>query len=244
MIRTLRLLALAGLGVLATAACSAWLGPDHVVPGSGHARTESRDVRSFDQVALMGIGTLVITQGDTEGLRIQADDNVLPLLQSTVSSGVLTLEPKEHTEIRASTPIRYELAARQLQLISVEGAAEAQAARLLADRFALEVEGAGRVGIDQLTAKTLTARMEGSGGVRVGGQVVQQTLHVEGAGTYHGESLESQRTTVAVAGSGTCAVRAHDSLDARVEGSGVVTYSGSPAVTRHVSGSGQVNVAA
>jgi putative autotransporter adhesin-like protein len=242
MMRTLRLLALAGLGVLAAAACSSW--PEHVVTGSGHARTESRHVRDFDQVALAAVGTLVITQGDTESLRIQADDNVLPLLHSTVSRGLLTLEPKEYAAIHPSTPIRYELTARQLRLIRVEGAAEAQAPRLIAEQLALEVEGAGRVGIDQLSAKALTASLEGSAGVTVGGQVAQQTLHVMGAGMYRGQGLESQRASVTVTGSGTCAVRAHDSLDARVEGSGVVTYSGSPTVTRHVTGSGQVTAAA
>ena len=237
-------LALLGLGLLATTACDSHLGGLELVSGSGNARTESRDVHGFDQVVLTGIGTLVITQGDTEGLRVQADDNVLPLLRSTVSGSRLELGPKPRTSISPSTPIRFEVTAKQLRSIRVEGAAEAQAARLTAEQLALDVEGSGHVSVGQLSASALTARIEGSGGATVGGQVARQTLDVTGSGTYQGGDLASQQATVGVTGSGTCALRVQDRLDATVEGSGVVTYAGSPAVTQHVTGAGRVTRAA
>ena len=48
--------------------------------GSGNIVTEDRPVSDFDQIVLTGLGEMIITQGDTESLTIEADDDTPPLL--------------------------------------------------------------------------------------------------------------------------------------------------------------------
>src|SRR5262249_24541080 len=76
------IVAIAGLAALALTACEVHVGRVDVVRGSGNVKSESRDVRDFDRVGVSGVGTLTITQGSTESLTIQAEDNLLPLLRS------------------------------------------------------------------------------------------------------------------------------------------------------------------
>jgi hypothetical protein len=55
--------------------------------GSGNVITESRDVAGFNEIALGGIGTGIVTQGDEEALTIEAEDNLLPPIGSEVREG-------------------------------------------------------------------------------------------------------------------------------------------------------------
>src|SRR5262245_28969601 len=103
------------VGVLTLVAACQGLGG--VVNGSGQVRTESRTVQNFKAVELSGIGTLVITQGNTEALTIEAEDNILPVLTSDVRAGQLTLGTRNNTHIRPTKPIRYTLTVKDLNAI-------------------------------------------------------------------------------------------------------------------------------
>ncbi|MEM5775210.1 MAG: hypothetical protein AAGU05_09440, partial [Anaerolineaceae bacterium] len=48
-------------------------------------------VSSFDAVLLSSIGDLTISQGDTESLTVEAEDNILPVLTQQVHGGQLGL---------------------------------------------------------------------------------------------------------------------------------------------------------
>ena len=39
-------------------------------------------VSSFDQVSLNGQGDLIITQGEQESLQIEAEDNLIPVIET------------------------------------------------------------------------------------------------------------------------------------------------------------------
>ena len=49
--------------------------------------TETRDVENFQEVALEGVGTLVIEQGDRESLTIEAEEQVLRKIATEVRAG-------------------------------------------------------------------------------------------------------------------------------------------------------------
>lgn len=95
--------------------------PPGPVTGSGLVRSESRTVRDFREVALDGTGTLTITQGATEALTIEAEDNILPVLASNVRDGRLTLGERGTIGIRPTKPIRYTLTVQDLGAVRLSG---------------------------------------------------------------------------------------------------------------------------
>lgn len=231
-------LALAALAV-ALAACEVSVGPAHLVRGSGVVKTETRQVSGFDRVALDGLGALTITQGDTESLTIEAEDNILPLLHSDVVGGTLRLGPRS-SAIDPTRPIRYDLSLRRLTGLDVTGAAHVQSASLRADQLSVKVTGAGRVALDRLTASALNVEITGTGDVGLAGEVPRQTVSISGAGRYRGGDLATREATVDVTGAADCAVRVSDHLTVTISGAGHVRYTGSPTVDQHVSGAGSV----
>jgi hypothetical protein len=213
-------IAAAGLGVLALGACSAGIfGP--AVSGSGHVTSESRQVAGFDRVDLSGSGELTITQGATESLTVEADDNIRPVLTSEVSGRTLTLGTKNGTNIRPSRPVRYTVTMKTVHGIGVSGSGRANASGVSTDTLALDVSGSGSMGVS--------------------GSAARETVDISGSGRVRGTSLAARTAQVSVSGSGECDVNATDTLNVDISGSGTVRYTGSPSIHQTISGSGSIS---
>lgn len=229
------LLVVVALGV---AACQ--VGPLKVVNGSGHVKTETRAVGSFAEVELHDLGTLVIEQGSTESLTIEADDNLLQFLSAKVGGGTLVLDAHDETILRPKKEIRYRLTVKDLRAIRVSGSGNVEVAALRADKLELAVSGSGDLEIEQLTAAHITVDLSGSGDADLAGTVDEQEVTVSGSGDYQADGLASKRATVRTSGSGNATVRVADTLKARASGSGYIGYIGAPQVDSDASGSGNI----
>ena len=80
-----------GMLVLSSVACG-FSFPGGVVRGSGNIVRAVRDAGSFDRVSVSGGIDLVLTQGDQESVRIEADDNILPYISTAVQGDELIVK--------------------------------------------------------------------------------------------------------------------------------------------------------
>ena len=199
---------------------------------------EARDVRDFNAVSLEGIGTMLLQQGDTESLTIEAEPRIIDRIETVVESGTLVIRPAR--SIRTREPITYRLTARQLGAIAVSGAGQLEAPALATDQLLLQTSGASGARVDNLTANALDVRMSGSGQVVLAGTVDTQSVEMSGTGMYDAANLASRVASVDVRGTGQAVVNVSESLDAVVGGTGRVSYIGDPQVNQDVSGVGSV----
>jgi hypothetical protein len=213
----------------------------NVTRGSGKVVSENRDVKGFQSVSLSGSGDLIITQGANEALRIEAEDNLLPLIESDVRGGTLYLGFKPNIgSIVTTQPVKYYLSVKELNAAILSGSGSIQADSLKASHITLTTSGSGSMDIKSLTADTLKLTMSGSGDASLGGLVGQQTIQISGSGNYQAGSLDTQQTTAIISGSGTMTVWARDSLNLTISGSGSVDYYGKPSLNQIISGSGKI----
>lgn len=214
-----------------------------VTRGSGKMITESRPVSNFQRVDLSGIGELNITQGETESLTIEADDNLMPYIKTTVQNGTLNIgldTTRGAISLNPSKPIKYTLQAKTLDSIVVSGAGNVNAPSIKSDSFTVRTSGAGNITIPQVQATTLTSGISGAGSMTLGGQAGTQNATLSGLGNYSAGDLKSTNATVNLTGAGSATVWATDSLDARISGAGSITYYGSPQVKQNISGLGSI----
>lgn len=184
------------------------------------AAGETRDVAGFTAVELDTVGDLVIEQTGTESLTIEAAPEVVPLLISEVSGGVLRLDVVPGAEIATREPIVYRLTVAALDALSVSGAGDATARGLRTERLTVDIAGAGDV--------------------MLAGEAGAQVVTLTGAGDYDAEGLSSRTVEITVDGAGDAVVQVSDRLDATVDGAGSVEYVGDPEVTGDVGGAGSV----
>ena len=168
-----------------------------VIKGSGQIKSEPRLVSGFDSIDFSGSGELVITQGDSESLTIEADDNILPHILTEVRNGVLEIRFDRDdwgTYYRPTRPIRFNLNLKELRSVSLSGSGAISAEALKSDRLSLDVSGSGNVRIDHLEASDLAFDLSGSGQADLFGKVTSQQISISGSGSYQAGDLECQNS--------------------------------------------------
>lgn len=228
------------------------------IQGSGNLVTEDRPVKHFNHVSLIGVGDVIITQGDEESLTVKADDNLMPYIKTEVENGTLVLDfidKVKHKNIKPSRPIQYHLSLRTLTGLNVVGVGNINASPLDTDRLDILLTGVGNVtlsslvtdhleiiltgvgdiDIDALATQGLAIHLNGTGSVELAGQAEEQSVFLNGMGDYRAAELESRTTSVEVNGVGNAAVWATETLDVRITGPSTVEYYGDPQVTQNIS---------
>lgn len=210
------------------------------IRGSGDAKTETREVSNIERVSLEGEGDLTIIQGDEESLTVEADDNVLPYIETRMEGRELVLTIRRGFSINPRTRIRYTLKLKEVNRISVAGAGDVRADSLKVGDLSMEIAGSGDMRIDKLEAEELEVKTSGSGNFNLKGKVNSQRITINGAGNYSALDLESAEADVTISGAGNVDLWVTGTLDVRVAGVGNVNYYGQPSVSQSITGGGSV----
>lgn len=202
------------------------------ISGSGSIAAEAREVEPFDSVVLNGEGTVLVTQGEAAALTIEADDNLLPYLQSTVVDATLRISTAEGVDIDPSVAPVYRVATPDLVEAELLGAGEIRTAGWSPESFTVSMRGAGDIVVGSLAADTLSVDLAGVGSVTVDGVVGSQVVTMAGVTEYRAADLESRSADIRCGDAGVAVLWAVDDLIVEVTGTGRVSYFGSPSVTR------------
>lgn len=206
------------VAVLAAAGCVA-VGIPTVV-GSGVTATEDREVAGFTKVSASTGVDVTVTLGAEDAVEVTADDNVLPLVATTVEAD--TLRVRLTNSVQSRTPIKVAVTAKRLTGVVASAGAAVTVDKLAADAWTVDVSSGGSV-TARGTAGTLTAS-------------------VSSGGDFKGGDLACKSVTADASSGGSATVNATDALKASASSGGSVRYRGSPKdVTPSVSSGGSVS---
>lgn len=214
--------------------------------GSGRIATEKRSVSDFEAISLSGSMDVVVRQGATEGVEVQADDNLLPLIETVVEPGAagrtLNIRFKRGERIYNSGRIRITVDVIRLSAVATTGSGDVLVDGLKTPSFKLSIAGSSDARLNGLATDTLEVRISGSGDVVAAGTARRVLLGIAGSGDANLAGLAADDVQVRIAGSGDANVTANKSLDVSVVGSGDVRYGGSvTAVKTSMAGSGTIS---
>jgi len=231
------------------------------VRGSGKVVEETRAVSGFTGVELATVGTLHVQVGDSESLRIEAEDNLMQYLLTEVRGGRLSIGNREGVNLQSTRPIHYYLTVTNLDTIVISSSGDVEAPNLQAERFSATIHSSGNLKMGDLQAGTLTVSITSSGNVTMGtlnadalvvdisssgnlkiagGEVERQTVTISSSGEYTAQDLQSAEAEVRLSSSGSATIRVRDRLMANLSSSGDVRYAGSPTVDVTATSSGNV----
>ena len=213
-------------------------------PGSGNVVSQTREVSGFTSVSIRYPAEVVIQQGSSESVKLEADDNLLPQLTTEVSDGELTITNDVSSwaeRVNPTRPVHIMITVKDLGELSFSSAGRVEIDNLETDSLKVRLSGAGELDIVKLAAGSFDCSMSGAGSMTASGEVDTLTLNVSGVGSFRGEDLSSVSAEVRLSGVGSVTVRAKETLTAQVSGLGSVRYYGNPQITQRVSGLGSVN---
>lgn len=209
------------------------------ITGSGKVVNETRQINGFNQIDLNGAGELIITQGNTESLTIQADDNLMPYIKTNVNNNRLTISFDNAMPLPTQS-VKIYLTVKNINSITTSGSGKINSNNLKANNLTININGAGESNLNNLNANTLKIIISGAGKMTLSGNVNEQNINISGAGDYNAANLSSKITSLSINGAGRGTVRVSDVLNAMINGGGEIRYIGNPKVVQQINGAGNI----
>ncbi len=206
--------------------------------GSGEPVSEDREISEINGVKLQIPADLVIEQANTTSFRIEAQQNLLNLITTTVSQGVLSISSRSCFGIHK--PILIRVSTPDIRKLTVSGSGAIRTENMVnTAKLELAVQGSGSIQIDA-NCEVLYSGIKGSGEMILTGTAHRQLVRIDGSGAYNAGQLASTSTEVEINGSGTAEVFPVEKLGVDINGSAVVKYRGKPVVSSSINGSGEI----
>ncbi len=220
--------------------CIGLVGCAAPVRGSGDVVEEKREVSGFDRVQLDGIGEVILTQGNSDSLVIEAEDNLMEFIQTSVRGDELVINIQSRRPLIPTEPLRFYVTMEEIEGVSVDGAGSVSGENIDTKTIEFDINGAGDITIEDLDAQSVAVSINGIGKLELEGEADVQEIRIDGAGDYDGRDLETEETSIQIDGIGNAKVDVEDMLEVNINGSGQVTYSGDPSVNQSIEGLGRV----
>jgi hypothetical protein len=217
------------------------INPDDCINLMGIITTEERNVSDFDQISVKGIAKINLLQGSSQLIKIEADEGLLPFINTSVVNGKLNIGYDEcfdsNEGVEAHTP-EFTITIPDLSSLQFEGVGEVCATdQFRGEDLNLELEGVVAVKLD-IEYSRLKASFEGLSTAELKGKVREQRLNLEGLSIYRAKDLSSKRCFAEINGGGTAEVRVSDLLDVMINGIGNLCYEGQPEINSDISPAG------
>ncbi|HEY0434171.1 MAG TPA: head GIN domain-containing protein, partial [Chitinophagaceae bacterium] len=149
------------------------------------------------------------------GVRIEAEDNLLPYIETYVDGNTLHVGTKEDYWLQPEREVKIYVSAPSFEKIHSFGSGD-------------------------IRGESVDAETNGSGDIYLAGSAKTWTGEIRGSGNIKAMDLKADETRVRIYGSGDADVFAASRLDVKVAGSGDVRYKGNPQMSTSIAGSGKV----
>ena len=217
------------VALLASFMLTVWFGGcrdnDHpvsndTIAGSGVIISQNRTPGSFSGIRIVGVAKVYIRQDAAESLRIEADDNIIDHVSTTVNQGVLVVG----------------LTNGSYSSVTVHVYATMENFR------SIEITGTGDcVATNALQSDDVTCTITGAGSITLSGAATRQTIVIAGSGNVRNFGLTSDQCSATILGTGNIEIHVSQQLDAVIAGVGSITYDGDPEIVRQTtSGVGSI----
>lgn len=190
------------------------------VRGNGNIVTEEREISAFEILDVGGAFNVEIVSGKSPYLKIQAEENLIPLIRTEIKGDKLVISSRKNLNPRKELKIYIEVP--DLKVADVSGASRVNAENVSTGKFAVYASGASHVTITGKTDKLL----------------------VEASGASHINTYEftADEVKADVSGASSVKVFAKNSIVSEASGASHISYKGDPQkVITDVSGASSVS---
>jgi hypothetical protein len=210
------------------------------ITGSGKLVTETRQLSGVSRVGLAIDANLEIQQGEQESITITGDDNIVPVLQTNVSGGTLTIRYQSQVNVRNVHQPKLVLTVKELSGLTASSSGIINVGPITTGDFSISLSSSCDVNFQNIQAGQITTHISSSGGVDMQGTANSLRLTISSSGDFQGGDLQVQEANVTSSSSGNATLWVVNSLLANLSSSGNVAYYGEPTVNQHTSSSGRV----
>lgn len=215
-----------------------------VVHGNGVEKTEEREISGYTSLSGNGPISIDVNYGETNSISIEADENILPYIETKVNNGKLTVKVKDMITIKPIVPVKVHISMKNINSISQSGSGTiAGSGEFMNDgQTFFNVSGSGNINLHFAKFNQAKITMSGSGVLELQGDILQNLeVKQSGSGRINCMKAPCANVTAKLSGSGNLKVNATNAISAQISGSGHIQYTGEATqVNTKVSGSGGI----
>jgi len=198
----------------------------HTVKGSGNVSKENRQVSPFSKVAIEGVFTVYISQGDIESVEVEIDDNYQQYVEVETIDNKLVLKTLEKKDLRNPEKSNIYLTVKEIDMLYVMGVCRFNSVTPLNfETFKFKVDGVCN-GDLEVNCSNFDAQINGVSNIKLTGKAEEFLLDHSGVGSFDAGSFEAKKVNVSNSGVGKVSVFATEELSMDNSGIGVITHSG------------------
>lgn len=219
-----------------------WSGREKI-KGNGNLVSKVVTIANYDRIQVSGIFDIILVKGDVGKITIEAEENLVNLIEIKVDNNELRIAQEKGKNIvpSRSMGIKITVPFNEMNRVSLSGSGSIKSKDKITEKnFSAELSGSGEIDLIINTAEA-TAKVTGSGDLTLQGDVESFGCSVTGSGDLDASALKSAQVNANVTGSIDCKVYCKEKIEARVTGSGDIIYFGDPArKDTKVTGSGDI----
>lgn len=211
------------------------------INGNGPIVSEIRDLKGFNTIVSNLPTSVYITEGNEYEVNFEGQQNIIDLVETKLEDNRLTLEIKNGYTFSGNIHLVVKVNSPDIKGLINHGSGNISVMNQFQTRkLSVKNSGSGKIDIVGFSTRQLSIALTGSGDINIrNGVASKASVMMTGSGHLQASNLATKNMALQLTGSGEAKIGACDTLNARIAGSGNITYRGQPELTKHLTGSGK-----
>lgn len=204
------------------------------IEASGKIVTKEINVQSFDQLDVSGLFSVILSQNNKEGVRIEADENFQPLFEVKNEGSKLIISMKKDVSLntKGKSTMKIYITFKKLKNMELKTVGNVSSDQQLSfDDISIQNKSVGSVSL-KLTAAKLDVANKSVGDVNLDGKAENAVIRNNGVGSFNAASFVVQKMDIESTGVGSAEVNAAKELKVKDSFLGKVKNTGTASPRR------------
>ncbi len=194
--------------------------------GNGNISKQERKITAFDAIDVSGAYNIILNQDSVTSVYVETDENLLPLINTTVEGGKLIIENKDSKSLCPSKNINVYVNVADIKNIDISGAVEVKCIKKFSlNDLKIDVSGAGEINLN-LSVQNLYLDCSGASKILLSGDATNVISDNSGASEINAFDFLVENFKITSSGAGKAKVNVSKKLDIDISGASYVKYKG------------------
>jgi len=212
------------------------------IKGNGKVVTIERNTGDYDGIRVGGFYEVELIEGNEGKITLEGEENILEYVETKVRAGNLTIKSVDNMNLRPTEKVFITVPVQRIDYIRLSGSGKVIGKKTLdTDHFRIRTSGSRNLDL-VLDSENLSITTSGSSRINLKGNSGDLDVTTSGSSIINAYELEVESAKIVLSGSSKVRVTVNKAIDAKVSGSGNISYKGNPEkVNTKTSGSGKVS---
>lgn len=182
------------------------------VDGNGKVKEEAREVAEFHAIAVGAGVQATVTLGAKASVKVEADENLLPLVRTRVEGGTLVVDAKEN--LNPTKPVKLTVVATKIDSAEASGGAKVTTPASPGTKFSAKASGGARLEVSGIASDECAIDTSGGAHATFAGKAKKVLVGASGGSHLDASALPAESARIDASGA------AHVDLDVSGEATG------------------------